>query len=157
MKSAFFSLTHLFPVHALLFFLALPTALLLLPTKAYAVQSHSGTEGLLTHQIGHFLFFTGMLVLLYRVKQNRLHKPGWPEFTRFLYIILFWNILTFSGHWLHEYIRPEQFVRHGHQTIGLQVDTASDLIFYLSRLDHLLLVPAIFMLFLAIRKWGQNQ
>jgi hypothetical protein len=125
-------------------------------TRAHAVQTHGGAEGLISHQLGHFLFFSGMLILLWRLKKARLAGSGWLEFKIFLWLILLWNVLTFTGHWMHEVVAAEHFMRHGDRVLAFRVDTLFNLIFYLTRLDHLLLVPAFFLLLLAIRKWGQN-
>ncbi len=51
-------------------------------------------------------------------------------------------------------IPPEQFIRHNGQVTGFLINNAFDLIFYLTRLDHLLLVPAFILLLLAVRNWG---
>ena len=133
-------------------------AVVIMPApRAYAVQSHGGAEGLVSHQLGHLLFFSGMLILLWRIKKARLTGPGWQEFKVFLWLILLWNLLSFTGHWMREMLVTGHFVRHGDRVLSFRVDTLSDLIFYLTRLDHLLLVPAFFLLLLAIRKWGRTQ
>ena len=35
--------------------------------RALAVQQHGGAEGLVAHQIGHILFFSGIAYLLYKI------------------------------------------------------------------------------------------
>ena len=72
-------------------------------------------------------------------------------------MIFFWNILTFTGHWMREGMAAEFFIRQDNRITAFQVDSFGNLIFYLTRLDHLLLVPAFFMLLLAIRKWGRGK
>lgn len=131
-------------------------AVIIMPASpAYAVQSHGGTEGLVSHQLGHFLFFTAMLILLWHIKKARLNSPGWQEFKVFLWFILLWNMLTFTGHWMREVLEAGHFIHHAGRVSGFRVDTLFDLIFYLTRLDHLILVPAVFLLLLSIRKWGR--
>ena len=125
--------------------------------RAYAVQSHGGAEGLVSHQLGHLLFFSGMSILLWRIRKAGLSGPGWQEFKIFLWFILLWNVLTFTGHWMHEMLVTGHFIRNDGRVLSFQVHTLSDLIFYLTRLDHLLLVPAFFLLLLAIRKWGAHE
>ncbi|MCF8055461.1 MAG: hypothetical protein K9K37_02355 [Desulfocapsa sp.] len=126
-------------------------------SRAYAVQAHGGAEGLISHELGHLLFFTGMTFLLWRIQKARFTSPGWREFKIFLWLILCWNVLTFTGHWMMETVEAEHFIHHGGHVRSFRVETLSDLIFYLTRLDHLLLVPAFFLLLLSIRKWGRNE
>jgi hypothetical protein len=123
------------------------------PSTAWAVQQHGGAEGLVSHQIGHVLFILGMGYLLYQAHRNPIVGPGWREFRGFLRLIVLWNILTFSGHWVREFIDPQRFLKAGSRTIAFTIEEFPDALFYLSSLDHLLLVPAFFLLLLALRKW----
>ena len=77
---------------------------------AFAVQQHGGAEGLVSHQIGHILFISGMIDLLYRIYHNHITGPGWLEFKAFLWLVIMWNILTFAGHWMREIVDPEKFL-----------------------------------------------
>ena len=119
----------------------------------YAVQGHGGAEGLVSHQIGHILFISGMGYLLYRVYSFHITDPGWFEFKGFLWLIILWNILTFSGHWMREIINPERFIKQGAHVTAFTVTDTFDAFFYLTRLDHLLLVPSFVFLLLALQKW----
>lgn len=119
----------------------------------YAVQQHGGAEGLVSHQVGHILFISGMSYLLYRVHHNRITGSGWFEFKSFLWLIILWNILTFSGHWMREIVNPERFIRQGTQVTAFVITDSFDTFFYLTRLDHLLLVPSFVFLLLALQKW----
>lgn len=130
------------------------TAILLIPAaQAYGVQSHSGTEGLVSHLLGHLLFTLAMVVLFLRLLRSKIQGPGWSEFKWFLAMIISWNVLTFSGHWMEQVVRAEQFVRHNNRITAFHINSFFDLVFYLTRLDHLLLVPAFVLLLLAIRNW----
>ena len=121
----------------------------------YAVQQHGGVEGLVSHQVGHLLFISGMVYLLSRVYQNRITGPGWFEFKSFLWLIILWNILTFSGHWMREIISPARFIKQGTQVTAFVITNSFDTFFYLTRLDHLLLVPSFIFLLIALQKWRQ--
>ncbi len=138
--------------------LLLPAGLVLaLASPAHAVQTHTGTEGLISHELGHLLFTVAMIVLLVRMLRAGLDAPGWRQFRWFLGFIIAWNLLTFAGHWMREGIAAENFIRHGDRITGFAVNNLFDLIFYLTRLDHLLLVPAFFMLLMAILKWSEER
>lgn len=121
---------------------------------AWAVQSHGGVEGLLSHQIGHILFATGMGYLLYRLRTMRKAGSGWLEFKTFVWLLIAWNLLTFSGHWMNEFIVQEQFIKDHGYTLSFKITNLFDAIYYLTRLDHLLLVPSFAFLLMALRKRG---
>ena len=126
------------------------------PTAASAVQQHGGAEGLVAHQIGHTFFVGCVGYLLLRVIRTGMKSSGWREFKTFLWLILAWNILTFSGHWMREYVDPAKYTRLNSHVVSYQVDGIVDGYFYLTRLDHLLLVPAFVFLLLSLRKWRQQ-
>lgn len=125
-------------------------------SKAAATQSHGAPEGLIAHQLGHILFFLGIVFLLLRIRKAHLVTPGWAEFKWFLWLMLLWNILTFAGHLFHEKVASSSFIFKSGEISAFRIETFSGLIFYLSRLDHLLLVPAFVLFFLAIKKWEQD-
>ncbi len=135
--------------------LIIPAALCLClwPTPAWAVQAHGGAEGLVSHQIGHILFFIGLLSLLIRLYQRRLSDAGWREFKVFLWLMILWNILTFSGHWMREIVVMDKFIKGNGHIAGFQATSTFDLIFYATRLDHIFLVPALCFLLMALRRW----
>lgn len=124
--------------------------------SAQAVQAHGGAEGLVSHQLGHVLFVAGMAFLLFRIVRTRTSGPGWPAFKSFLWLIILWNLLTFVGHWLHEFVGPEKYVTADGRAIGYSLNGLFDLLFYLTRLDHLVLVPALLMLLAALRRWKER-
>ncbi|MEN8136526.1 MAG: hypothetical protein ABFS18_13475 [Thermodesulfobacteriota bacterium] len=126
---------------------------LLWPAAALAVQGHGGAEGLVAHQIGHALFVMGLCYLFYKIKLARFNEPGWVEFKAFLWVLIFWNMLTFTGHLMREFVAPGKFSKVAGHVVHMNINGPWDIFFYLTRLDHLLLVPAFFLLFLALRKW----
>ena len=97
-----------------------------------------------------------MVVLFKHLKSSRSRGPGWFEFKWFIGLIILWNLLTFYGHWHQEYIDPGKYVTYKDQVIGFTIHSLADATFYLSRLDHLLLVPAFLFLFLALSKWRKQ-
>ncbi|MDF1578284.1 MAG: hypothetical protein P1P81_07560 [Desulfobulbales bacterium] len=138
------------------FYLAAAVILLARPSSALALQAHGGAEGLVAHQIGHLLFTLAIAYLLYEIHKSRIENHGWREFKYFLWLLICWNLLTFTGHWMREFVGPGKFVMADGRLAGMSVDGAWDFLFYLTRLDHLLLVPAFFMLFLALREWRRR-
>lgn len=129
-----------------------------LPDPAWAVQQHGGAEGLISHQVGHLLFIIGMFFLFFRLNRSSSRRDqGWIQFRLFIEMILFWNLLTFYGHWHREIISPDKFVLSGGKVTGFTISSLADGLFYLSRLDHLLLVPAFFFLMSALYKWSKQE
>lgn len=127
----------------------------LLPSSAFAVQTHGGPEGLVSHQLGHILFIVGTVSILSRIYYRHLRGPGWQEFKGFLWLLLLWNCLTFSGHWMRELVNPEKLIKVDNHIVDFRATTTLDLIFYLTRLDHLVLVPAFLLLFISLMRWEQ--
>ncbi|MDH3359234.1 MAG: hypothetical protein OEL55_00035 [Desulfobulbaceae bacterium] len=120
---------------------------------AYAVQAHGGKEGLISHQLGHILFAGCMLFLLVTGSVNRWSGGGWDRFKCFIRLIIFWNILTFSGHWLRTGILDDKFVKLNGHVVGFRVESLLDVYYYCANLDHLILLPALLCLSVSLRKW----
>lgn len=121
--------------------------------SAWAVQAHGGAEGLVSHEIGHILFVAGMIYMLFQIDRVRSRTTAWVRFLWFLYVIILWNIVTLTGHFMHEYVRPEQIHKINGRIVAYTISGLSDAYFYLTRLDHLLLVPALLFLLMALKKW----
>ena len=127
-------------------------AVMLAANPAWAVQAHGGVEGLVSHQIGHFLFVTGMGYLLFRLRTMHQKGGGWLEFKTFIWLLIAWNVVTFSGHWMNEFIASEQFIKDHANTLSFTVSNFHDAIYYLTRFDHFILVPSFAFLLIALRK-----
>ena len=132
-------------------------ALTLQASSVWAVQAHGGAEGLVSHQIGHFLFTTGMGYLLFRLRSMRQEGLGWLEFKTFVWLLIAWNVVTFSGHWMNEFVAKENFIKDHANTLSFTIENFHDAIYYLTRLDHLILVPSFAFLLMALRKWRMSQ
>lgn len=133
--------------------LLLLSLFLLFPTPAQAVQSHGGIEGVVFHELGHLLFFGGILCILIPGGIERWKAPGWRSFQKFLYLILFWNILTFIEHIMDIGPIAENIIRSNGAATGFLLDSAAGAFYYVSRLDHLVLVPALYFLMHALQIW----
>jgi len=139
------------------FCLKISVFLLVTALPAFAVQEHGAAEGLISHEIGHILFITGMGYLLTRIRVLNIKGPGWFEFKIFLCLIIAWNVLTLVGHWMNVFIPKSNFTRSGGIIKTFNISGFADLYYYLSRLDHILLVPAFVFLLLALIKWGKQK
>lgn len=119
------------------------------------MQAHHQPEGLVAHQLGHVLFASGMLFLLLRSRLSHWSGPGWSRFKGFLWLAVAWNVLAFTGHFLALADTRYELITAGGRVTDLAVNSFSDLVFYFSEMDHLLLVPALLLLALALRQWMQ--
>lgn len=122
----------------------------------WAAQEHGSGEGMVVHQIGHVLFVIGMLYPLYRIHLNKPQEPGWACFKAFLWAICLWNVIAFLSHWLEEKIPREQFLSDGGTITGLRITSLTDAIFYLTKLEHLVLAPSLLLLLMALRQWNRR-
>jgi len=132
-------------------------AIVLVAKPAWAVQAHGGSEGLVSHQIGHILFATGMGYLLFCLRRMRQKGSGWIEFKMFSWLLIFWNLTTFTGHWMNEFIEKDKFTMDHANTLFFNIESFPDAIYYLTRLDHFILLPSFVFLLIALRKRGVSQ
>ncbi len=130
-----------------------------LPSISWATQIHDRPEGLFAHQMAHIFFMTSMIFLVYWLRKNRfVEQKGWRliQYSGILFIL--WNIDAMLVHWMDCLIDSSVFV-------GCQVDWSKQLIikghpeliiYYIGKMDHLLCVPAIFLLYLGIKKLDES-
>jgi hypothetical protein len=130
---------------------------MLAAAPAWAVQTHGGLEGLVSHQIGHLLFTFGMGYLLFRLHSLHPKGVGWRSFKIFLWLLIAWNVTTFSGHWMDELVAKEKFITAHGLTLAFKIENLQDALYYLTRLDHLILIPSFIFLLLTLRKWRMTQ
>ena len=129
-------------------FLVVLTAVALAPRSAAAVQAHGGAEGLVAHELGHALFAGGLLYVLFAGSAARWGPSGRRAYQGFLLLVIAWNALTFTGHLL----------QHSHPNVHTFVARDGwDCICYLSHLDHLLLIPGLVLLLVALHRWRQSE
>jgi hypothetical protein len=126
------------------------------PTNVYATQTHGGLEGLFVHQIAHLFFVFSMGLLIYWLRKRRLvSRKSWRHIQYAAIFFIAWNLDAFFSHWLLEqsgYIAVDNI--HGLQ---MRINTQPGLdwlatVYYLTKLDHLLCVPAMFFLLIGLRR-----
>jgi hypothetical protein len=115
------------------------------PDSAQAIQTHAAPEGLYIHQLGHVLFALAMFGFAYRIRHSRLRgEKSWLFMAIGAGLLGLWNGWAFAGHvfsvdtlWLQA-----KFDVHP----GLHVVSSY------AQMDHLLCVPALFCIYLSLRK-----
>ncbi len=125
-------------------------------TPVWATQTHGEPEGLVVHQFSHLFFIFSMGLLIYWLRQRNLVKQkAWRYIQYSAMLFILWNIDTFGVHLLDEQvdlIRIRQL-----DDWRMQIDTAAryghlGIIYYIGKLDHLLCVPALFCLYLGLKR-----
>jgi hypothetical protein len=130
--------------------------LLAAATPVWATQTHGEPEGLVVHQLAHLFFIFSMGLLIYWLRQRNLVKlKAWRYIQYSAMLFILWNIDTFTVHLLDEQVGLMRIQRL--DTWHLQIDTEARhrllaYIYYITKLDHLLCVPALLCLYLGLRR-----
>jgi hypothetical protein len=130
--------------------------LLVEATPVWATQTHGEPEGLFVHQMSHLFFIFSMGLLIYWLRQRELVKQkAWCYIQYGALLFILWNIDTFGVHLLDEQgdlIRIQRL-----DDWHIQIDMGAryrslGFIYYIAKLDHLLCVPALFYLYLGLKR-----
>ncbi|MEJ5365207.1 MAG: hypothetical protein WHS86_08910 [Desulfosoma sp.] len=126
-----------------------------IPCMAWATQVHAEPEGLYSHQLGHGFFVLSMGVLVYWLRGRRLIRDrGWRYLQYSALLFVLWNVDAIVVHYLEN--RDDLFMKFSQGTLHafLQPYPGREwvtVLFYVCKMDHLLCVPAIIFLYLALR------
>jgi hypothetical protein len=121
-----------------------------LPRTALALQPHGQPEGLYVHQLAHILFAVAMMFLLYHLRKEQLPGLRWFTWAGILFIL--WNLNALVGHTAEVYVEPRDFL--GDPTDlsrRLLMSGPAPWIYYATKLDHLILVPAFILLYFGLQ------
>jgi len=134
----------------------IPLLLLVLfsePGNAWALQSHGAPEGHFVHQMAHLLFLGSLLYLYWHTRHApALVSSGWKYLQIFCIIFTCWNILAFVGHEAFGHLTPEDFIiKNGLREYIAGPITAVKVIYFITKMDHLLYVPALLTLVISLR------
>jgi hypothetical protein len=129
---------------------------LLIPSApALATQGHAGIEGVWVHQFAHMFFLFSMLLLIYWLRQAGLVKrPGWRFIQYAALFFILWNLDAILVHFLDEQVRAVSVSHLGNWKIQVTAVDGYDwlaTVYYLTKLDHLLCVPAMIFLMMGLR------
>jgi len=126
---------------------------LAVPDSAWALQAHGPPEGIYIHQMAHVFFFGSLLYLYRDLSHASIKERGWTYLRWFCLLMLVWNIVAFAGHAVAFTLAPEHIAlpsSYFHSRL-LGPMNATKILFYITRFDHLLVVPALFFLYLGLR------
>jgi hypothetical protein len=136
--------------------IAVPLLLVVWPRTAWALQTHGDPEGLHVHQLAHGFFAFSMLLLIYWLRKWGLGAlAGWRAIRYSALFFILWNINAIVGHWLEELTQLLAIRRVDLLTLEITAAPGHEwlaYLYYLTKLDHLLCVPALFCLMLGLRR-----
>ncbi len=121
---------------------------------AHAIQSHGPPEGIYVHLIGHILFCLAMLGFAIRIRLSHLSvRKSWQLMALGALILAAWNVWAFIAHLLATHIPAGDFISNK-QGVRMWVTLHSpvDWLYYIFKMDHLICVPAILCIYLALRR-----
>lgn len=123
------------------------------PRPALALQTHGPPEGLYVHQLAHVLFAAALIFLIWQVKYEGLTGlPGFRQLRWACGLFVLWNVVAFLGHWSEELLLPQAFQgQPGEFSRRLIMSRFAAWIYYVTKLDHLILVPAFFLLWRGLK------
>jgi hypothetical protein len=121
--------------------------------SAWALQSHGPPEGNYVHQMAHILFMAALAYLYWHTRRTQeLTSRGWKYLQLFCFLLFFWNFLAFTGHEALEHLEVSDFIDKNTWREQLATPiTPVKLLYYITKMDHFLMVPALFSLVISLR------
>lgn len=128
------------------------------PDSAWALQPHSAPEGLYVHQMSHLLFMGALIYLFLHTRRTpELSGSGWKYLQTFCILFAGWNLLALVGHEAVKLLHPEDFINKSSWNGSLAPPiTQLKLLYFITKMDHLLYVPALLSLVIALRKFSKE-
>jgi hypothetical protein len=123
--------------------------------NAMALQTHGAPEGLYVHQMAHLLFIGALAYLYWHTRRTQeTSGKGWKYFQLFCLFLIAWNALAFTGHSTYEHLEAGDFIDQNTWAAKLAYPiTFKKILFYLAKMDHFLIVPALFALVISLRSF----
>ena len=124
--------------------------------EAWALQTHGGNEGVVVHQLAHFQYLGALGYLLWDIRRSSFSGVGWQYLQHFCWLMMTWNGIAFVGHFAQMSL-PENAIstEDGYLSALLLPVDFGKWIYYVTALDHLVITPALFFLFLAMRSFSR--
>jgi len=126
-------------------------ALILIPIDVSATQLHASSEGIITHQMGHFFFLFSMVVLIFTITDKGLSRQkGWRLIQYSAFFFILWNLDAITAHFFDNQIHAIKIENISFGKIRVITSNDSSVLawfYYVLKLDHLLCVPAMIFLY----------
>jgi len=128
------------------------------PGHAAALQTHGGTEGTVVHQLAHLQYLGALGYLVWDIRRSGFSGKGWQYLKWFCRLMIVWNALAFIGHLAQMALPPHAIViPDGYLSSSLAAPFGfGRILYFLTALDHLIITPALFFLFLAMRHFYRH-
>jgi len=126
--------------------------------SAWALQSHPPPEGIYVHQMAHILFMGALAYLYWHTRRTpAIASKGWRYLQIFCIILFLWNLMAFTGHEISEYLKATDIIDKNslNEQIAAPITFAKAL-YYFTRMDHFLNVPALLALVISLRTFYQE-
>ncbi|MBV5316206.1 MAG: hypothetical protein JZU50_00200 [Desulfobulbaceae bacterium] len=125
------------------------------PGEALALQVHGEPEGLYVHQMAHLHYIFAIGYFFWDIRRSSFTGRGWRYLQLFCILMTCWNMIAFVGHLAGVYLDPQALLQADHyfQTRLLGPFTLNKYLYFITKLDHLIYVPAMFFLFLGLRSF----
>jgi hypothetical protein len=130
------------------------------PESAFAYIPHwDPKEGFFIRQFSYLFFLFAMLFFFYELKQETLHKkPGFRSLALASGFFALWNLDCFLGQFVALNLgEPAVLKPAGIFSQRLVMTGPGIWVYYLTKLDHLLLVPAFLFLYNGIRALARSR
>ncbi len=126
----------------------------MLPPECYATQLHASSEGIITHQAGHLFFLFSMVALILTISGKNIgSQKGWRLIQYSAFFFVLWNLDAITAHFLDNQIHAVKIENISLWTLDIVAYNDSQLLgfaYYILKLDHLLCVPAMLLLYKGI-------
>lgn len=126
------------------------------PDIVLATQTHGGPEGIYAHQIAHLFYILSMGFFVHWLRVRKLvEESGWRFIQYAAFFLILWNLDAFLVHFIDDQIGLIHWERIGLWHIQIKAqngNNALEILYYFAKLDHLLCVPALFFLYLGLRR-----
>jgi len=126
------------------------------PLSAFATQGHGHPAGLYAHQMAHVFFMFSMGLLIFWLRQrNLVQSAGWRFIQYAALFFILWNANAFLVHFIEEQMTVLNIARADTWTIRIEAHPGYHwlgYVYYVAKLDHLLCVPALFLLYIGLKR-----
>lgn len=139
-------------------FFVMAVLALVLPDNALALQVHGEPEGLYVHQMAHLHYIFALGYFYWDIRRASFTGRGWRYLQMFCILMACWNTLAFIGHLVGVYLDPQALLQTDCylQTRLVGPLTLHQYLYFITKLDHLMYVPALFCLFLGLRSFYRS-
>lgn len=122
--------------------------------NAWAVQGHAAPEGLYVHQLAHVFYAAALCYLFWDIRRSKFKSNGWNLIQIFCVVMVFWNAVAFTGHSVEAFMDSAHLTANtGYWSTRLQGPfTTINILYYITKLDHVVSVSALFFLCLGMRR-----